>query len=191
MNRLIILSVMFLLSPLVWAGDVTLAWDPNTETDLAGYKIYVGTAPGSYATNHNVGLVTTYTVTGLGPGTYYFAATAYNAAQLESAYSNEVSQTFAPSTLSITSQAVSLRWFGVVAQCTTSVNASVILKYRKIEAPIDTTVTVVVTTQQAKSIHVAVLYLTNIDAFWTYEWEATDAQGNIAKTSGTFQTRQQ
>jgi hypothetical protein len=74
-----------------YAGDVTLEWDPNTETDLAGYKIYYGTASGSYSTPIPIGLQSTYTITGLEPGTYYFAVTAFNSDGLESAFSNEVS----------------------------------------------------------------------------------------------------
>lgn len=173
------------------AGDVTLAWDPNTEADLAGYKLHYGNASRNYSTTLNVGNVTTYSLTSLPPGTYYFAVTAYNTAQLESAYSNEVSQHFGLSTLAVTSQAVSLRWFGVVAQCTTSANASTILRYRKLGAAAETTITAIVTTEYAKALHVAVLYLANEDAFWWYEWEASDAQGNISKASGTFQTRRQ
>lgn len=92
----LILAVWMMLSPFAFAEDVTLAWDPNSETDLAGYKLYYGNAPRTYGTIINVGNVTTFTVTGLvGVGTYYFAVTAYNTAQQESLYSNEVSQTFA------------------------------------------------------------------------------------------------
>ncbi len=72
------------------AADVTLAWDANTEADLAGYKIYYGTAPGVYGTPVTTGLQTTFTLTDLTPGTYYFAVTAYNSAGLESGFSNEV-----------------------------------------------------------------------------------------------------
>jgi hypothetical protein len=191
MSRLIVLLLWILAASLARAGDVTLAWDPNPEQDLAGYKLYYGNASRSYSQALALGNVTTYTVTGLASGTYYFAVTAYNVAQLESGFSNEVSKTFALSLLTITSQAVSLRWFGVVVQCTTSVNASTVLRYRKIGAPVESTVATIVTTEHAKALHVAVLYLANEDAFWTYEWEASDAQGNIKKTSGTFQTRQQ
>src|SRR5205085_7771374 len=73
-------------------AQVTLAWDPNTESDLAGYKVYIGTASGVYTTTIDVGNVTTYTVTGLAPGaTYYFVVTAYDTGGLESGFSNEVS----------------------------------------------------------------------------------------------------
>ncbi len=68
-----------LLSHAVWAADVTLAWDANTQPGITGYKIYYGTASGNYTTTLDVGNVTTYTVTGLNSGTNYcFAATCYN-----------------------------------------------------------------------------------------------------------------
>ena len=73
-------------------GTITLAWDANTESDLAGYKVYYGTASGSYGTPVNVGNVTTYQLTGLTPGqVYYLALTAYDPAGYESGFSNEVS----------------------------------------------------------------------------------------------------
>lgn len=75
-------------------AQATLEWDPNSESDLAGYKMYVGTASGVHGAPIDVGLVTTYTVTNLQSGsTYYFAVTAYNTAGLESGKSNEVSWT--------------------------------------------------------------------------------------------------
>jgi fibronectin type 3 domain-containing protein len=74
------------------AAQATLAWDPNTESDLAGYRVHYGTASGSYTVHTDVHNVTTYTVTGLTAGqTYYFAATAYDASGNESGYSNPVS----------------------------------------------------------------------------------------------------
>lgn len=74
------------------AAEVTLAWNPNTESDLAGYRIHHGTASGNYTVHIDVHNVSTYTVTGLTEGqTYYFAATAYDASGNESEYSNQVS----------------------------------------------------------------------------------------------------
>jgi len=35
----------FLYPALAQAFQLTLAWDPNMETDLAGYKIYIATHP--------------------------------------------------------------------------------------------------------------------------------------------------
>jgi hypothetical protein len=71
----------------------TLAWDPSASTNVAGYKLYIGTAPGIYNSSMNVGNVTFFTISDLGPaGTYYFAVTAYNTSGLESGFSNEVSK---------------------------------------------------------------------------------------------------
>lgn len=42
LGLLLILS----LASLGYAMDVTLGWDANSETDLAGYKIYYGTTAG-------------------------------------------------------------------------------------------------------------------------------------------------
>jgi len=77
------------------SSSVTLAWDAVTEPNLAGYRIYYGTAPRTYlqpfGQGINVGNVTTYTVTGLSSGTrYYFAATAFSTSNVESGFSNEV-----------------------------------------------------------------------------------------------------
>lgn len=86
------LLVLFVSAPAL-AGDVTLAWDANTEPDLAGYRIYFGPASRAYGAPIVIGTQTTYTITGLPAGTYYFAVTAYNTAGLESGFSNEVSAT--------------------------------------------------------------------------------------------------
>jgi hypothetical protein len=76
-------------------NSATLMWDAVTDTNLSGYRIYYGTAPGTYLQSPGQGLdagkFTTFTVTGLSSGTtYYFAATAYDASNIESPYSNEV-----------------------------------------------------------------------------------------------------
>lgn len=80
--------------------NATLSWDaPTTNTDgtdltdLAGYKIYYGTSPGTYDSVIDTGDVTTYKITDLTPATYYFVVTAYDKGGNESAYSNEVSKT--------------------------------------------------------------------------------------------------
>jgi hypothetical protein len=85
----------FLIIPfLASAAVVNLAWDPSTEVDLAGYKIYYGYASGDYDTSIDVGNTTTFQITDLEYNqTYYFASTAYNNSGLESDYSNEISCT--------------------------------------------------------------------------------------------------
>jgi hypothetical protein len=83
--------VLFFSTAPAFAADVTLAWNPNTEEDLFGYRIYYGTASGDYDYTLEVGNQTEYTVTGLEEGLlYYFAATAYDLSWNESGYSDEV-----------------------------------------------------------------------------------------------------
>jgi chitodextrinase len=71
----------------------TLEWDPVA--GAANYLIYYGTAPRTYLQAPGAGIaagnVTTYTVMGLSRGVrYYFAATAVDGSNNESALSNEV-----------------------------------------------------------------------------------------------------
>ena len=90
-----LVSVLILFPFVTHGAEVTLAWDANTEPDLAGYNIYYGTASGDYSDSIDVGDVTEYPVTGLDDGgTYYFAATAYDEDDNESAYSEELIHTF-------------------------------------------------------------------------------------------------
>jgi hypothetical protein len=68
----------------------------NVDSDLAGYKIYVGTNSGTYSfpgSPFMTGKVTSYTISRLPKGqTYYFAISAYNSAGVESGLSAEVSK---------------------------------------------------------------------------------------------------
>lgn len=75
-------------------SSATLTWTSNKETDLAGYKIYRGTASGSYGLIATVPAGTlTYQATGLALNTtYFFAISAYDTAGNESPYSSEVSK---------------------------------------------------------------------------------------------------
>jgi hypothetical protein len=76
------------------AAQVTLSWNPNTESDLAGYRLHYGKASGSYTTSVDASRSTSYTLTGLNPGqSYFFSATAYNTAGKSSGYSSEVAYT--------------------------------------------------------------------------------------------------
>jgi Fibronectin type III domain/Immunoglobulin domain len=74
--------------------SVTLAWNPSTNADIAGYNIYYGVASRAYTNQLSVGNVTTATISGLVEGvTYYFAAKAYNGSGVESDFSNEATYT--------------------------------------------------------------------------------------------------
>jgi hypothetical protein len=77
-----------------FAAQVTLAWNANAESDLAGYRLHYGTTSGIYFTSKDVGNTTEYTVTGLQEGlTYYFAVTAYDLSNNEGGSSGEVVHT--------------------------------------------------------------------------------------------------
>src|SRR5258705_6891059 len=65
-------ALLVLFRGTVEAGTVKLAWDPNAETDLAGYIVHYGTASGVYTNTIDVGYVTAWTVTGLTDGRQYF-----------------------------------------------------------------------------------------------------------------------
>ncbi len=71
-------------------GSVIVSWSPNSEPDLAGYKIYYGVE--SFTKVVNVGNTTSYSIGDLTAGnTYIFAVTAYDDSRNESEYSNTVS----------------------------------------------------------------------------------------------------
>ena len=75
-------------------SSVTLVWDASPDTDVQGYKVYYGTVSGENTSNVDIGITTSTTINGLSAGvTYFFVATAYNTAGLESDPSNEVSWT--------------------------------------------------------------------------------------------------
>ena len=73
----ILAILLFMLTTLTFttqspAAQVTLAWDANTESDLAGYKLYYGTASRTYGAPLDVGIVTTFTLDNLVDGQIYF-----------------------------------------------------------------------------------------------------------------------
>jgi len=78
-------------------GNVSLAWDANSESDLTGYRIYYGISPDQLVGHIDVGLTTSPNapsaiVSSLVKfGIYYFAVKAYNSSGMESTFSNVVS----------------------------------------------------------------------------------------------------
>ncbi len=98
-------------------SHVDLAWNANTETDLAGYKLYRKIGAGAYGTPIYTGPARTYTDAGLTDGTLYtYKLTAYDGAGNESVASSEASATpttpLAPSGLTVTpgSSLLRIRW---------------------------------------------------------------------------------
>jgi hypothetical protein len=96
----LILFVVFYLSfsAGIKAGDVIVRWDPNTEPDLLGYKVYWGTSSRNYTDFGDANNDTSYRVPNLPEGVeYFFAVTAYDTAYNESDFSVEVSHTISVS----------------------------------------------------------------------------------------------
>lgn len=84
--------------------SVTLSWSPPTHnsdgssiTNLAGYTLHYGTASQDYTGSIEITspAQTSYNLSdnSFPPGTYYFAISAYNAQQVSSSLSSEVSVT--------------------------------------------------------------------------------------------------
>lgn len=83
-------------------GSATLNWSAPTEdtdgmpvTDLAGYRVHYGTSEYELTQIIQVSgaATTSYVVSGLSSGTYYFAVSAYNSLGYESAFSNLATKT--------------------------------------------------------------------------------------------------
>ena len=84
--------------------SVTLSWNPPTQnsdgsslSNLAGYTLHYGTSSEDYTGSIEITnpTATSYVVSGSSfpPGTYYFAISAYNAQQVSSSLSGEISVT--------------------------------------------------------------------------------------------------
>jgi len=113
-----LLAVALLLSVLLsWLGapnaafgvvggttyHVALAWNPSTDPNVIGYRVYYGGSSGVYTNVTDIGNATSNTVTGLiGGSAYYFSVTAYDSTGMESAFSGEVSYTPAIPSLQLT-----------------------------------------------------------------------------------------
>ncbi len=92
--------ILFPLSPSnAYSAQVNLAWDPSTDPNVVGYKVYYGTSSGSYQAVIDVGKSSTCTISNLAEGvTYYLTATGYDTSGAESDFSNEVVYPPRPST---------------------------------------------------------------------------------------------
>jgi hypothetical protein len=90
---LMLVCVSLCVTSIAHAQTVNLAWDANTEPNLAGYVVYYGVTSGVYPHSIDVGMVTAKTVTtNLIPGTrFYFIVKAYDSTWRLSSASNEVS----------------------------------------------------------------------------------------------------
>ena len=82
---------IFMACSNLYAASINLAWNANTESDLAGYRIYYGTSSGNYTSSQETGRVTSYTLSNLTEGrTYYIAMSAFDASRNESRRTAEI-----------------------------------------------------------------------------------------------------
>jgi hypothetical protein len=72
------------------ASIVIAEWNPNSESNIAGYLLSYGMQSGNYTTTMDIGNVTTYSFSLTAGQTYYLAVQAYNTNSQVSPYSAEV-----------------------------------------------------------------------------------------------------
>lgn len=116
----IILLVAFAATAL--ATSVALQWDPNTESDLAGYRVFYVAESSTFegAVVVDVKNQTTATIADLDPlKSYSFAVKAYNTAGMESAFSNVVVvPELTPPVVALTAPTITAGSFTVYASAT-------------------------------------------------------------------------
>ena len=97
--RLIAVSLFLFYASSSHAADVTLAWNPNSENDLAGYAVYsnqgVPGSPYDHVSTYPLNVIDQNSpqcmITGLEDGrSYYFVVTAFDTEGNESGYSNKI-----------------------------------------------------------------------------------------------------
>jgi hypothetical protein len=86
----------------VATGSLTVNWNPPTQntngtplTNLAGYYVYYGSNPNAMTQSQQISNpgVTSYTITGLAPGTWYIGIVDFTASGIQSTLSNIASAT--------------------------------------------------------------------------------------------------
>ena len=97
MKKLLLLFIAMLVAATSYGLPSTkkyqATWTANTETDLAGYRLYWRTSTGSFSDTNRITVAKTATsqlLTGLVPENSIIALTAFDEAGNESGFSNEV-----------------------------------------------------------------------------------------------------
>lgn len=105
MKKLVLVALFFGLitaygfaigQPLAEAWTVNLGWDANTETDLAGYRLYHTNTQGVYdmsTPEDTLGATDVTTSTDVGDGFHCWVLTAFDLSDNESVPSNEICMT--------------------------------------------------------------------------------------------------
>lgn len=89
--KYLIVMILLVSSMMARTATVNFAWDANSETNIAGYRIYTGVSSRSYSVSNDFGNVTSGNLSGLNNSSrYYHALTAFNTSGLESFFSAEV-----------------------------------------------------------------------------------------------------
>jgi len=92
----ILAMVLMFCGSALAASNVTFEWSANSETDLAGYRLYQSQTSGvyTYGDGNQVATILTGTetvqITSIADGTYFWVLTAYDNDGNESGPSNEV-----------------------------------------------------------------------------------------------------
>ena len=60
----LLVLLFFFLTGSAYSAQVTLAWDPDTDPNLAGYRIYYGLLMDQYSSSVDAGNRTSYTLSG-------------------------------------------------------------------------------------------------------------------------------
>jgi hypothetical protein len=83
---------LFALPGAARAGSIALAWDPVTDSDVAGYRVHYGPASGNYTQQTDASTSTTITLNGLTDCTAWFMAVkAYDSdGNVSASFSNEI-----------------------------------------------------------------------------------------------------
>ena len=88
----IVIGIISLFPSFCPAASLLVTWIANTDSDLAGYKVYYGTQPGTYGTIADVQKATSYQISNVQNGsTYYVVVTSYDNSGNESSHSTEIS----------------------------------------------------------------------------------------------------
>ncbi len=108
--------LLFVFTETGQADSVKISWAAGSGSQVAGYKIYQGTSSRHYTKSAAVSkTATSTTIIGLTTGTtYYFAATSYDSAGNQSAYSDEIVFTAGAAALSSAARSVNQFSFTVL-----------------------------------------------------------------------------